>query len=176
LDQVQLTDARSREEFVRRIAAQARKLRKGEWILGGDWDEQNWSPPELPAHDWIDAVTPDNPVFVERHDGHEALANALAMKLAGITSATKSPAGGEIVHDAQGNPTGVFKDAAQSLIDSVIPDPGLETRIRGARRALEQAASLGVTSVQDMAVSYGDIAAYSVLAERGELTSRIYAA
>ena len=109
LDQVQLTDAKTREEFVGRIAAQAKKLKKGEWILGGEWDEQNWSPPELPTHDWIDAATPDNPVFIERHDGHESLANALAIKLAGLSSATKTPAGGEIVRDAQGNPTGVFK-------------------------------------------------------------------
>jgi len=176
LDQVQLTDARSREEFVRRIAAQARKLRKGEWILGGDWDEQNWSPPELPAHDWIDAVTPDNPVFVERHDGHESLANALAMKLAGITAATRSPAGGEIVHDAQGNPTGIFKDAAQGLFAKAIPNPTQQARVRAARRALDYAASLGVTSVQDMDPEYADIEAYSILQERGELTARIYAA
>lgn len=176
LDQVQLTDARTREEFVRRIAVQARKLRKGEWILGGDWDEQNWSPPELPAHDWIDAVTPDNPVFVERHDGHESLANALAMKLAGITAATKSPAGGEIVRDAQGNPTGIFKDAAQGLFARAIPVPTQQARVRAARRALDYAASLGVTSVQDMDPEYADIEAYSILQERGELTARIYAA
>jgi predicted amidohydrolase YtcJ len=176
LDQVQLTDARTREEFVRRIAAQAHKLRKGEWILGGDWDEQNWSPPELPTHDWIDAASPDNPVFVERHDGHESLANALAMKLAGITAATKSPAGGEIVHDAQGNPTGVFKDAAQGLFAKAIPNPTQQARVRAARRALDYAASLGVTSVQDMDPEYADIEAYSLLQERGELTARIYAA
>lgn len=176
LDQVQLTDARTREEFVNRIANQARKLKKGEWILGGDWDEQNWSPPDLPTHEWIDAVAPDNPVFVERHDGHESLANALAMKLAGITAATKSPAGGEIVRDAQNNPTGVFKDAAQSLIGKVIPEPSPAARIKAARRALDYAASLGVTSVQNMNPEYADIEAYSVLAERGELTARIYAA
>lgn len=176
LDQVQLTDARSREEFVHRIAAQARKLRKGEWILGGDWDEQNWSPAELPTHEWIDAVTPDNPVFVERHDGHESLANALAMKLAGITAATKSPAGGEIVHDAEGNPTGVFKDAAQSLFAKAIPVPSQQARVRAAKRALEYAASLGVTSVQDMDPEYADVETYSILQERGDLTARIYAA
>ncbi len=176
LDQVQLNDARSREEFVRRIAAQARKLKKGEWILGGDWDEQNWSPAELPKHDWIDAVTPDNPVFIERHDGHESLANALAMKLAEVTSATKSPPGGEIVRDAQGNPTGIFRDAAQAVIAHAIPPPTQQARIRAAKRALEYAASVGVTSLQDMVPEFADIEAYSVLAERGELTSRIYAA
>ena len=176
LDQVQLTDAKTREEFVRRIAAQTRKLKKGEWMLGGEWDEQNWSPAELPTHEWIDAKTPENPVFIERHDGHESLANALAMKLANVTAETKAPAGGEIVRDAQGNPTGIFKDAAQPLIQKVIPEPGPAARIKAAKRALEHAASLGVTSVQDMVPSYGDIEAYSVLAERGELTARIYVA
>ena len=176
LDQVQLTDAKTREEFVQRIAAQAKKLKKGEWILGGEWDEQNWSPAELPVHDWIDSVTPDNPVFIERHDGHESLANALAMKLANVTAETKAPAGGEIVRDAPGNPTGIFKDAAQSLIGKVLPEPTPVARVRAAKRALEYAASLGVTSLQEMAPSYGDIEAYSVLAERGELTARIYAA
>lgn len=176
LDQVQLTDAKTREEFVRRIAAQAKKLKKGEWILGGEWDEQNWSPAELPTHEWVDAATPDNPVFIERHDGHESLANALAMKLANVTAETKSPPGGEIVRDNQGNPTGIFKDAAQPLVQKVIPEPTPAARIRAAKRALEHAASLGVTSLQDMVPAYGDIEAYSVLAERGELTARIYVA
>lgn len=174
LDQVQLTDAKTRDEFVVRIAAQAKKLKKGEWILGGEWDEQNWSPPELPTHDWIDAVTPDNPVFVERHDGHESLANALAMKLAGVTTTTKSPAGGEVVLNTQGSPSGVFKDAAKSLIEKAIPEPGLGARIKATKRALDYAASLGVTSLQAMVPDYADIEAFSVLAERGELTSRIY--
>jgi predicted amidohydrolase YtcJ len=176
LEQVQLTDAKTKDEFTKRIAAQAKKLKKGEWILGGEWDEQNWSPSELPTHEWIDTVTPDNPVFVERHDGHESLANALAMKLAGVTAATKSPAGGEIVRDAQGNPTGVFKDAAQNLIAKVIPEPGLQSRIKAAKGALDYAASFGVTSVQAMVPEYSDIEAFSVLQERGELTSRIYVA
>jgi len=100
----------------------------------------------------------------------------VAMKLAGITNATKAPAGGEIVRDAEGSPTGIFKDAAQSLISKVIPEPPQPARVRAAKRALDFAASLGVTSVQDMVPSYADIEAYSLLAERGELTSRIYAA
>ena len=176
LDQVQLTEAKTRGEFVQRIAAQTKKLKKGEWILGGEWDEQNWSPAELPTHEWIDAVTLDNPVFIERHDGHESLANGLAMKLANVTAETKAPPGGEIVRDAQGNPTGIFKDAAQALIEKLIPEPTAASRIKAAKRALEYAASLGVTSLQDMVPAYGDIEAYSVLAERGELTARIYAA
>ena len=174
LDQVQLTDARSPEELGARIAAQARKQREGEWVLGGDWDEQNWNPPRLPTRELIDAATPSTPVFVNRHDGHEALANSQALKLAGITAQTKAPPGGEIVRDARGEPTGVLKDAAMDLVDKVVPQPTPEQRRTAAKRALAHAASLGVTSVQHMNPERGDVAAYAWLAERGELTARIY--
>src|SRR5215813_3763788 len=180
LDQVQLNDARTKQEFIRRIADQVRRTPKGEWMLGGAWDEQNWAEQEpnagLPTREWIDAVTPSTPVFVNRHDGHEALANSLALKLASITAKTQAPAGGEIVRDAQGNPTGLLKDAAMSLVDHVIPPITPERRLRAARRGLEHAASLGVTSLQDMNPDNADIATYSLLAERGELTARIHVA
>lgn len=180
LDQVQLNDARTKEEFIRRIAEQAKKTRKGEWMLGGDWDEQNWAEHEpaagLPSRDWIDAVTPDTPVFLNRHDGHESLANSLALKLAGVTAKTQAPAGGEIVRDAQGNPTGLLKDAAMSVVDRVVPPITPERRLRAAKRGLDHAASLGVTSLQDMNPEYADIATYSLLEERGELTARIHVA
>ena len=116
LDQVQLTDAATPEEFAKRIAAQVKKTAKGEWILGGRWDETKWPKPELPTKDLVDPVTGDTPIFVERYDGHEALANSAAMKLAGIDAKTPDVPGGVIVRDASGNPTGVFKDAAMALI------------------------------------------------------------
>jgi len=102
LESVQLNDVTSKDEFVRRIAEQARKTPKGEWIQGGDWDETKWSPRSLPTKELIDSVTPDNPVFVSRYDGHSALANSAALRLAGITSKTADPPGGVIVRDAQG--------------------------------------------------------------------------
>ena len=175
LDQVQLTDAASSEEFAKRIAAQVAKAPKGEWILGGRWDETKWPKPELPTKELVDAVTGATPIFVERYDGHEALANSAAMKLAGVDAKTADVPGGVIVRDASGNPTGIFKDAAQELINKVIPPMSHEQRIRVARRALEHAASLGVTSVQHMNPEFADVAAYSELAEKGELTTRIYA-
>ncbi|MCA1828663.1 MAG: amidohydrolase [Myxococcales bacterium] len=171
LDQVQLTDARSPEEFAARIAA---KARPGEWILGGDWDEEQWNPPRLPTRSLIDDATAQTPVFVSRHDGHEALANSLALKLAGITARTNAPPGGEIVRDARGEPTGILKDAAMDLVDKVVPKPTPERLRAAAKRALAHAASLGVTSVQHMNPEPGEVAAYSWLAERGELTARIY--
>ena len=176
LDQVQLSDATSEQEFVNRIAAQVKKTGKGEWILGGDWDETRWSPAELPTHSSIDSVSPDTPVFINRHDGHMALANSLAMKLAGVTAKTPDIPGGVIVRDADGNPTGIFKDAAMQYIRKVIPAMTREQRLRAIKRAMDYAASVGVTSVQHMNPPYEDVAAYSELAERGELTTRIYAA
>jgi hypothetical protein len=175
LDQVQLTDAASPEEFAKRIAAQSKKTPKGEWILGGRWDETKWPKPDLPIKELVDAVTGAPPIFVERYDGHEALANSEAMKLAGVDAKTADVPGGVIVRDASGNPTGIFKDAAQELINKAVPSMSREQRVRAARRALEHAASLGVTSVQHMNPEFADVAAYSQLAENGELTTRIYA-
>ncbi len=176
LKQVQLKDAKTPLEFARRIAERAALTPKGEWVTGGDWDEQQWMPATLPTKELIDPVTPDTPVWVNRYDGHESLANSVLLKMAGITAKTPDPAGGEIVHDAEGNPTGLLRDAAMSLVDKITPPMTHEHRMRALRQALEHAASLGVTSVQDMNPSYDDIAAYSETAEQGRLTVRIYAA
>jgi len=176
LDSVQLNDASSAEEFARRIGEKARSIPKGQWILDGDWDETKWNPAELPTNKTIDAVTPDTPVFVSRYDGHMALANSLAMKLAGIDKSTPDIAGGTVVRDAQGNPTGALKDAARSYMDKAIPIPSREQITKSAKRALAHAASLGVTSVQDMYVDFADIAVYAELLEHSQLTTRIYAA
>lgn len=176
LTNVRLKDADSPEEFARRLGEYAKTLPKGEWILGGDWDDQAFKTPQLPTRQMIDAATPNNPVFVNRYDGHMNLANSLALKLAGVTAATKDVPGGRIVRDASGQPTGVLKDAAMGYVFKVIPRMSDERRLRILKQGLNYAASLGVTSVQDMNSSYADVAAYSVLAEKGELTLRIYAA
>src|SRR5881398_3462312 len=130
LDQVQLTEAATPEEFAKRIASQVKKTPKGEWILGGRWDETKWSKQELPTKALVDGVTGDTPIFVERYDGHEALANSAAMKLAGIDAKTADVPGGVIVRDATGNPTGIFKDAAMTLMYKAIPPMSREQRIR----------------------------------------------
>ena len=176
LDNLDLKNAKDTEEFVKRIAERAARTPKGEWLLGGNWDDQNWTPARLPDRTLIDRVTPTTPVFLSRYDGHMALANSVALRLSGVTAKTPDPAGGEIVRDARGEPNGLFKDAAMSLVAKVIPPFSREQRLRAARRALAHAASLGVTSVQDMNPEYDDIAVYADLLERGELTTRIYAA
>jgi len=176
LDAVQLNDAATPQEFARRIAEQAKKLGKGEWILSGEWDETKWNPPNLPTKELVDRLTPDTPVLVTRYDGHESLANSLVLKLAGITAKTPDPPGGVIVRDAQGNPTGIVKDAAQDLVFKVVPPLTHDQRVKVIKRAMAHAASLGVTSVQHMNSDYADIAVYSELHQRGELITRIYAA
>ena len=176
LDSVQLKAATSVQEFARLIAEKAKSLGKGEWILEGNWDETKWSPAVYPEKSSIDPLTPDNPVFVSRYDGHMGLANSVALKLAGITAQTPDPPGGTIVRDAQGNPTGALKDAAQGLMEKVIPPLTHDQRIRVIKRSMGHAASLGVTSVQHMVADYEDIAAYGELLQKGELITRIYAA
>jgi predicted amidohydrolase YtcJ len=176
LDNVQLNDATSAQEFARRIGERAKTTPKGSWILGGDWDETKWTPAEFPTKELIDPVTNDTPVFVSRYDGHMGLANSAALRAAGITAQTPDPPGGAIVRDAKGNPTGALKDAAQDLLYQHVPPLSHDQRLHAVQRALAHAASLGVTSVQHMSAEYADIAVYDELRERGELTTRIYAA
>ena len=174
LASVKLRDARSPDQFRERIRVFAAKLPKGRWITGGDWDHENWTPAQLPARAWIDAVTPHNPVFVNRLDGHMALANSLALKLAGIRRQSADPPGGAILRDAQGDPTGLLKDAAMEAVYRVIPPPSAEEIAGALRAAMRYAAENGVTSVQDMSASPDVLAVYQKLLAEGELTVRIY--
>ncbi len=173
LSSVDLRSAKTPEEFVQRIKDFAAKLPKGRWILGGQWDHENWTPNNLPTASMIDAVTPNNPVIVNRLDGHTALANSLAMTLAGVSKDTKDVDGGMIVRDASGNPTGIFKDAAMRSVKKAIPETSFEQKIEAATAASEHAASLGVTSVQDMSTGT-DIGVYQELLRQGKLKTRIY--
>jgi len=179
---VQLGDASSAEEFRRRIRDYARSLPRGAWIRNGNWDHQRWTPPALPTHELIDADTPDNPVFVWRLDGHMALANALAMKLAHLDRNTKDIPGGEIVRDKEGNPTGILKDEATSLVERVMPPLSASELDAGLNAAMREAASHGVTSVQNMWDSPADqytamkFREFQKFARAGALTVRIYSA
>jgi hypothetical protein len=172
---IDLRDARDEDELVERIKNYAAKLNKGEWILGGNWDHEAWPSKKHPTKELIDEVTRDNPVFVQRLDGHIALANSLALKLAGITKNMPNPQGGEITKDPKtGEPTGILKDAAQSFIGAVIPQPTREQLKKAIKTAIQHANSLGVTSIQDNA-SQADLEIYQELLKDNELTLRINA-
>jgi len=168
LASVNLRDAATPQEFVRRLKEYAAHLRPGEWILGGDWDHTLWRGAPLPRHEWIDSVTPNNPVFVDRLDGHMALANAAAMRAAGVTDATPAPFGGEITSG------GVFKDNAEALIQTAIPDPSPEQQDSALARALAHAASLGLTATANMSASWANLAAYKRMERTGRMTLRVF--
>jgi predicted amidohydrolase YtcJ len=172
LASVQLRDASSRDEFVRRIQAFAATVPAGTWITGGDWDHSLWGG-ELPARDWIDRVTPNHPVWINRLDGHMALANSAALRAAKITKSTADVAGGTIVRDGRGEPTGVLKDNAMSLIDRVVPPPSPQMQERAIAAAMAYVAERGVTSVVNMG-TWEDLDAIARVKERGELKTRIY--
>jgi predicted amidohydrolase YtcJ len=173
LASVQLRDARSRDEFVSRIKAFAATLPAGAWMTGGNWDHSLWGG-KLPTREWIDAATPNNPVWISRLDGHEALANSAALKLAGITRATKEVAGGEIVRDKRGEPTGVLRDNAMKLVDSVTPEPPPEIKDRALLAAMKYLNEQGVTAVGNMG-TFDDLEVFARAAKTHTLTTRIYA-
>ena len=172
LDQVALTDADSADEFVRRIGERA-KARRDEWIVGGAWDERRWRPAQLPTRQLVDDLTNGTPVFVTRYDGRMALANSTVLGRAGIGERTRDPIGGTIIRDANGFPTGLLKDAAIQLVSRVVPPMTAAQRTRALERALEHAASLGVTTMQDAVPSKEDVTLYAEFRNRGALTARI---
>ena len=174
LSSVQLRDAKTPAEFIRRIKAYAATLPRGAWITEGNWDHEQWGG-ELPRHDWIDSVTPNNPVWINRLDGHMSLANSLALREAGVTRATSNLDGGTIVRDASGEPTGILKDNATSLVDRVVPDPTTEQQDRALDAAMRFVAMQGVTSVHNMG-TWGELAVFERARQAGRLRTRIYAA
>jgi predicted amidohydrolase YtcJ len=174
LASVQLRDASTREEFVRRIEAFAATVPAGTWITGGDWDHTLWGG-ELPSRDWIDAVTPNHPVWINRLDGHMALANSAALAAAGVGDAVKDIAGGEIVRDAKRRLTGVLKDNAMSLVDAKVPAPSEAMNDRALEAAMKHVAAQGVTAVHHMG-TWEHLDVFERAWHAGRLATRIQAA
>jgi predicted amidohydrolase YtcJ len=174
LGSVKLRDAASRAEFVRRIAEFARTAPAGAWVLGGDWDHELWGG-ELPRRDWIDAVTPDRPVWVNRLDGHMSLANGAALRAAGVTARTPDPPGGTIVRGSGGEPTGILKDNAMELVDKVVPEASAAAKDRALEAAMRYAAAQGVTSVVHMG-TWEDLEVFRRAHDAGRMITRIHAA
>jgi predicted amidohydrolase YtcJ len=172
---IDLRPARDEKEFFNILKEYIYRVPKGEWITGGNWDHENWPSKRHPHRDLVDAITPGHPVMLSRLDGHMALANSLALKLAGINRDTPDPQGGEIVKDERtGEPTGILRDTAMALVDKVIPPLSREKRERAIRAAMRHAQELGVTSIQDNS-SAEDLAIYQELYRKGELGVRVSA-
>ena len=174
LSSVQLRDAPTPQVFIDRIAEFAGSLEPGVWVLGGDWDHEQWGG-ELPRRDWIDSVTTDNPVWVNRLDGHMALANTAALTAAGVTGKTEEVDGGTIERYDDGEPAGILKDNAMYLVGQVIPDPPDELKDRALDAAMDYVAAQGVTSVHDMG-SWGNVEVFERARNADRMKTRIYAA
>jgi predicted amidohydrolase YtcJ len=173
LASVDLRPANSPDEFIERLKAFAVERQPGEWILGGDWDHERWPGAPLPRREWIDSVTPNNPVFVNRLDGHMGLANSAALRAAKITGATKDIPGGVIVRDPRtGEPTGILKDEAMGPVLRAVPEPTAAQRDAALRRALAFAASKGVTAFAHVSVAPADLGTYLRAKQAGALTAR----
>jgi predicted amidohydrolase YtcJ len=168
---VDLRGAGDEQEFAHRIEERAKSLPRGTWILNGNWDHTAWPSKQEPERALIDAVTREHPVFVSRLDGHMALANSLALRLAGVDRKTPDVPGGTIVRSAAGEPTGLLKDKAMDLVSRAIPEPSHEANLAAARAALAEAARFGVTSIQDNS-AIDALPTYQDLRARGELTAR----
>jgi predicted amidohydrolase YtcJ len=173
LSSVQLRDAKTPAEFVRRIKLYASTLAPGTWITEGNWDHEQWGG-ELPRRDWIDSVTPNNPVWINRLDGHMSLANGAALRAAGVDASTAEVAGGTIVRGTDGAPTGILKDNAQSLVDRAVPEPAPAQVDRAVDAAMSYVAGNGVTSVHNMG-TFADLTAFERAERDGRMKARIYA-
>jgi predicted amidohydrolase YtcJ len=174
LGQVDLVGARSYDEVVARVAAAARGLPAGKWLLGRGWDQNDWGDTRFPTHDALTRAVPNNPVYLTRVDGHAGLANAAAMRLAGVTTATADPNGGRIERTATREPTGVFVDNAQGLIERVIPPPTREDDRKALRTAIAESHKYGLVGIHDAGESRATIDLMEEMAKAGDLPFRLY--
>ena len=169
---VDLTGVKSLDAMLDKINAIARNAPAGHWLIGGNWDHTLWAEKVLPTRQDLDKVTAGHPTFLDRIDGHIAIANSAALAAAGITGKTKAPQGGVIDLDAKGEPTGILRESAQDLIYKVIPPPSHEERRRGDELAIADALSHGVTSVQDFS-DWEDFLIFEAMEKEGKLNLRI---
>lgn len=173
LQNVNLVGARSYEEVVARVVDRARGIPKGEWIIGRGWDQNRWGDSRFPTHQALSRALPDNPVYLTRVDGHAGLANALAMRQAGVTAATRDPSGGRLERTPAGEPTGVFVDNAKALVERAIPPLTRERQRAALRAAITEAHRWGLVGVHDAGESRSTIDLLEEMAGAGEIPFRL---
>jgi predicted amidohydrolase YtcJ len=175
LDTVNLVDTTSYDEVIARVRERASRAAAGEWILGRGWDQNDWPVKEFPTAAALDAAIPDKPVWLRRIDGHAGLANAAAMRAAGVTASTPDPAGGKILRDTSGNPTGVFIDEAMELVDKIVPPPSPAQRKARVLAAAQAIAATGLTEMHDAGIDPATIVAVQELIDERRFPIRVYA-
>ncbi len=169
-----LEGTKSLEEFLARVKTRVDQARAGQWVTGRGWIETFWKPPVFPTRQDLDGIAPNNPVVLQRADGHASIANSAALRLAGITRDTRPPSGGAINKDASGEPTGMLIDRAQGLVGRLVPpDTDAEQDeqiIKGVQREVE----LGWTQIQDAHGTWADVERMRRLYKDGKIKIRIY--
>ncbi|HEX8351430.1 MAG TPA: amidohydrolase [Pyrinomonadaceae bacterium] len=168
---VNLVGAKTLAEAKARVAARVREVQPGAWVTGRGWDHTLWGG-EWPTKKELDEVAPNNPVILQRVDGHVSWANTLALQKGGVTRETRAPQGGEILRDASGEPTGILKETAAGLVTRVVPEATREERAEAINRALAEARRYGLTSIQDNS-GYETTKLYRELLKDGRLTVRV---
>ena len=171
---VDLVGARSLDEVVARVAEKAKTLPAGTWITGRGWDQNAWEDTRFPHHAALSAAIPNHPVILTRVDGHAGYVNAAAMQRAGLTRATKDPAGGTILKDAQGNPTGVLIDRAQGIVSSKVPELTREEMRSALKDAIGQMHAVGLVGMHDAGATKANIDLFEDMAQKQELNLRLY--
>jgi len=161
-----------KEEVLERIRSFAVAHPDARWITGDGWDESAFLPSGQPTRAMLDAVVPDRPAYLADNSGHEGWANSLALQAAGITAKTPDPRNGRIERDAGGVPTGALQEQAMGLVEKVVPPPSPEERISNLSAALRKMTHLGITAVEDAAVSPEGARAYQALDGAGQLQPR----
>ncbi|HEX6573989.1 MAG TPA: amidohydrolase [Gemmatimonadaceae bacterium] len=174
LRNVQLAGSKSYDEVIAKVVERAKTAKPGEWILGRGWDQNLWPDKKFPTHEALSRAVPDNPVVLTRIDGHAVLVNAMALKAAGITAATRDPEGGRIERNGDGSPSGVFVDNAGDLLDRVIPAPTKQQTREAILAAIAEANKWGLIGIHDAGASRSTIDIYESLAREGKYNLRNY--
>jgi len=171
-----LVGTESTDKVAAKVKERISKLEEGEWVRGRGWDQNDWPVKSFPTSRILDRVSPTNPVYLTRIDGHAAWVNSMALELAGVTKTTPDPPGGKIIRDARGNPTGVLIDAAMRLVSAKLPNVSQDEIQEALQLAVDECLKLGITSVHDMGVDLDDIHLYQHAIDIGLPMIRIYAA
>ena len=170
-----LVGTKSAQEIAERVRGTVVSRPVGDWVTGRGWDQNDWEVRRFPEKALLDVAAPDHPVFLSRIDGHAAWVNSRALEAADVTAETPDPAGGRIVRDSAGEPTGVLVDNAMELVAQAIPLPDREEREAQLAAATERMLSVGMTGVHDMGVNESELELYREWAESGRLVPRIVA-
>jgi predicted amidohydrolase YtcJ len=172
---VDLTGTKSLDEALAKVKAYAAAHPEAKWILGGGWNQEIWKLGRFPTAKELDTAVADRPVWLSRVDGHANWANSAAIRLAGVSKASKDPSGGRIERDAGGNPAGVFVDGAVALVNAKVPPPTPQQKAAALDTALAEMASVGLTGVGDAGIDLANYQLYRRYADEHKLTARIYA-